>query len=198
MKARLAGRSVLLTGATGFVGKAVLGQILRELPDTEIAVLLRGDAERRLRDEVLASAPCEGLDGRRVHALSGDLGQEGLPDIGGVDVVIHCAASVSFEQPLDEALELNGKGPARLLGAVRQGGGDPYFVHVSTAYAAGQRTGLVLERPSGTAPSEPDLDIDAELDAGQAWRRDIEAESRLPEHLRRFVKEAERAIGPAG
>jgi len=81
---------------------------------------------------------------------------------------------------------------------VRKTGADPYFIHVSTAYAAGQRTGLVLERPSGTAPTEPWLDLNAELDAARTWRRDIEAESRLPEHQRRFAKEAHRAIGPAG
>ena len=56
----------------------------------------------------------------------------------------------------------------------------------------------MLERASGTAPSEPYLDLDAELDAARAWRRDIEAESRLPVHQHRFVKEAERAVGPAG
>ena len=56
----------------------------------------------------------------------------------------------------------------------------------------------MLERPSGTAPSEPWLDLDAELDAARAWRRDIEAESRLPLHQHRFVKEAQRAVGPAG
>src|SRR5262249_8832800 len=46
--------------------------------------------------------------------------------------------------------------------------------------------------------SEPDLDLEAELDAARAWRRDIEAESRLPLHQKRFVREAERAVGPAG
>src|SRR3954452_23910088 len=197
-KARLAGRSVLLTGATGFVAKALLGQVLRELPETEVTVLLRGDAEARLRDEVLTSAPCEGLDGSRVKAISGDLTSESLQAAQDVDIVIHCAASVSFEQPLDEALELNGKGPARLLEAVRKAGGDPYFVHVSTAYAAGQRTGLVLERPSGTAPSEPDVDLEAELAVANQWRRDLESESRLPLHQNRFVAEARRAMGPAG
>ena len=105
---------------------------------------------------------------------------------------------MSFEQPLDESLELNGRGPARLLRALRDAGADPYFVHVSTAYAAGQRHGLVLERPSGTAPAEPHLDLDAELDAARAWRRDIEAESRLPIHQHRFVREARREVGPAG
>ncbi len=172
--------------------------MLRELPETRVTVLIRGDAEQRLADQVLTSAPFEGLEPPRVAAVSGDVNSDDLQVPSGIDVVIHCAASVSFEQPLDEALELNGKGPARLLRALRDAGNDPYFIHVSTAYAAGQRTGLVLERPSGSAPSEPELDLDAELDAARAWRRDIEAESRLPVHQHRFVREAERAVGPAG
>ena len=133
-----------------------------------------------------------------MKTISGDLGREGLDVGSGIDIVIHCAASVSFEQSLDEALELNAKGPARLLQSVRDAGSDPYFIHVSTAYAAGMRTGLVLEKPSGTAPTEPWLDLNAELNAAKAWRNDIEAESRLPQHQHRFVAEAHRAIGPAG
>ena len=176
----------------------MLGQFLRELPDTRVILLLRGDAQHRLENEVLTSAPCEGLDAANVSAISGDVADDHMVIPAGIDTVIHCAASVSFEQSLDEALELNSKGPARLLQAVRNAGGDPYFVHVSTAYAAGARTGLVLEKPSGTAPSEPWLDLNAELDAAKAWRRDIEAESRLPVHQHRFVKEATRAVGPAG
>jgi fatty acyl-CoA reductase len=198
VRERLAGKRLLLTGASGFVGKAVLAQLLREVPEAQVTVLLRGDAPRRLRDEVLSSTPFADLDGGAVHAISGDLGGDGLEAAGGIDVVVHCAASVSFEQPLDESLELNGRGPARLLRALRDAGCDPYFVHVSTAYAAGQRHGLVLERPSGTAPAEPHLDLDAELAAAQAWRRDIEAESRLPIHQQRFVREARREVGPAG
>jgi alcohol-forming fatty acyl-CoA reductase len=171
---------------------------VRELPETRVTVLLRGDARERLQSQVLTTAPFEGLDARGVEAISGDLGSGELTIEGTYDIVIHCAASVSFENAMDEALELNGKGPARLLQAVRDAGNDPYFIHVSTAYAAGQRTGLVLERPSGTAPTEPWLDLDAELAAARKWRADIEAESRLPEHQQRFAKEAERAVGPAG
>jgi HAD superfamily hydrolase (TIGR01490 family) len=207
LRERLAGQALLLTGATGFLGRAVLATCLRELPELgRIVVLLRtGDdaaAGRRLRDEVLAGEAFEGLDGERVEALAGDVGVDGLGrtagGLAGIDVVVHCAASVSFEQALDEILELNGRGPARLLRALRADGSDPYVVHVSTAYAAGRRTGLVLERPSGTAPAEPPLDLDAELEAARAWRRDLEAESRLQEHQQRFVEEGKRQVGPAG
>jgi alcohol-forming fatty acyl-CoA reductase len=205
---RLAGKALLLTGASGFLGKAVLAQCLRELPDLErIVVVLRAEddraAARRLVDDVLSSPAFAGLDGERITALAGDVGAPGLgrgePDgLAGIDVVVHCAASVSFEQPLDEILELNARGPARVLQALRAARSDPHMVHVSTAYAAGRRTGLVLERPSGTAPAEPDVDLDAELEAARAWRRDLEAESRLPPRQRRLVAEAEQEVGPAG
>jgi HAD superfamily hydrolase (TIGR01490 family) len=197
LKESLSGKALLLTGASGFVGKAVLAQCLHELPETEVTVLLRGDARERL-DQILAGDIFEGLDGAGIGTLSGDLSDENLKGLGGIDVVIHCAAGVSFEQPLDEALELNSKGPARLLRSLRAAGSDPYFVHVSTAYAAGQRTGLVLERPSGTAPSEPDVDLEAELEVAKGWRKELESESRLPHNQNGFVAEARRAVGPAG
>jgi alcohol-forming fatty acyl-CoA reductase len=196
LRESLSGKTLLLTGASGFVGKAVLAQCLHELPETAVTVLLRGDAPRRLQ-QILEGEIFEGLDGSGVRAVSGDLATT-VPPIPGIDVVVHCAASVSFEQPLDDALELNSKGPARLLKALREAGNDPYVVHISTAYAAGQRTGLVLERPSGTAPSEPDVDLEAELAVASRWRIDLESESRLPLHQNRFVAEARRAVGPAG
>ena len=216
---RLAGKTVLLTGGSGFVGKAIIGALLRGAPEmTQLRLLLRGaddDAARlRLSDEVRASPafgePPHGerfdaaLSEGRIDALCGDVRLEDLGRtedddlLRGVDVLIHCAASVSFEQPLDEMLELNVLGPLHVTRAVVAAGSRPAIVHVSTAFAAGTRTGLVLERPSGQAPAEPDVDFDAELAAARAWRTEIEAESRRPEHQRRFVADAAHELGPAG
>ena len=215
---RLAGRAVLVTGASGFLGKAVVAVLLREAPDLrEIRLILRanGDeaAQERLRDEVVSSEAFEGVreaaetsvaDGR-LRAVAGDftaerLGRDDDDGLGGIDVAVHCAASVSFEEPLDEILDLNVLGALRLTHALREANGsaEPALVHVSTAYAAGMRTGLVLERRSGDAGEEPDVDLHAELDAARAWRSDLEAESRLPDHQNRFAREAARELGPAG
>ena len=71
----------------------MLGQILRELPDTQVVLLLRGDARKRLEDEVLTSAPCEGLDASRVSAINGDVADDNLTVPGQIDTVIHCAAT---------------------------------------------------------------------------------------------------------
>ena len=120
---RLADAKLLLTGASGFLGKAVLATWLREVPGSgTITLLLRAPdddaAHQRLVEQVLTSEPFAGgladeaLASGRLRALAADLAAEGLggldsQELAGTDVAIHCAASVSFEQPLDDILELN-------------------------------------------------------------------------------------------
>ena len=160
---RLAGRKLLLTGASGFVGKAVLATLLRSAPDIEqIVVLLRAPggatAADRLKgvlsNECFDDLPAEEirakLDSGRIRALRGDLEIDGLDEkpteaLTGIDTVIHCAATVSFEEALDDALALNAFGPARLLRRLRDSGSEPELVHVSTAYVADRQSGRVLE-----------------------------------------------------
>ncbi|KAE8751586.1 hypothetical protein FOCC_FOCC001833 [Frankliniella occidentalis] len=113
------GRSVLVTGVTGFVGKAIVEKLLRCCPDVErIYVLVRAkrgvDPRERiskvLRMDVFADLPVE-----RVTPVAGDVS---LPNLGlniedydavvsNVSVVLHSAATVSFVEPLPVAVLLN-------------------------------------------------------------------------------------------
>jgi nucleoside-diphosphate-sugar epimerase len=205
---RLAGRSILLSGASGFLGKAVLACLLRHAYEPSgVHLLLRAgsedEAEERLRGEVLGADAFAGLDGAalrariddgRLSAIVGDLREDGVAAPGalaGIDIVIHCAATVSFEEPLDDALQLNSLGPARLREALARDGSLPHFVHVSTAYVADRRRGEV---PEDGVPHQalPELDLAGLLELGDRWREEAEREAREERRARRFVRAAGR------
>ena len=66
-----------------------------------------------------------------------------------VDVVCHCAASITFDLPLEEAREINVEGTRAMLELARAAGARR-FVHVSTAYVAGTYSGGSPRTCSGT------------------------------------------------
>jgi nucleoside-diphosphate-sugar epimerase len=145
-------REVLLTGATGFLGMEVLARLL-ERTDRDVLCLVRaGDeeaAEARL-DGVLSTLYRDASPYRgRVRALSGDLTGGIRPPGRPVDVVCHCAASISFDMPIEEAREVNVEGTRAMLGLARAVGARR-FVHVSTAYVAGTHAGPFTEDMIGT------------------------------------------------
>lgn len=88
-----AGKYVLVTGTTGFVGKCVLEKILRDLPDVRIIFLLirrkKGKTlEERVNSEILSSPIFTRLRGEienfemyfweKVIPVAGDIGLDGL------------------------------------------------------------------------------------------------------------------------
>ena len=152
--------AILLTGATGFVGMAVLERLL-ERTDRPILTLIRAEsqaeADRRLETVLrsLTDEPERFTD--RVEAIHGDLTQPrlGLDPITrqriarGVNEIIHGAASVAFDLPLEQSREINVKGTQRVLAlataCATRGAGLRRLTYVSTAYVAGARSGLALE-----------------------------------------------------
>lgn len=131
--------SVLLTGATGFVGMEVLARLLSG--GEEVACLVRGDdPDARLAAtlDLMGVAPAER---ELARALPGGLDAP-IP-AADADVVVHCAASVSFALPLAEARRINVAGTARAVEAAMRA--DARLVHVSTAYVAGRARGRFAE-----------------------------------------------------
>jgi nucleoside-diphosphate-sugar epimerase len=144
---------VLLTGATGFLGMEVLARLL-ERSDHEVLCVVRAAdraaAEERL-DGVLAKLYRDASPYRdRVHALPGDLTSRVEAPDGEIDVVCHCAASITFDLPLDEAREINVDGTRTMLELARAAGARR-FVHVSTAYVAGTHAGPFTEDMLGSS-----------------------------------------------
>ena len=214
-----AGTRVLVTGASGFLGTALVAKILDSLPDVaEVLLVVRSKpgapAAERVQRRVLGSNAFDALRRRddwhwleqKVSTLDGDLRDDNLglsaddlAKLRHVDIVIHCAATVAFDAPVDEAFETNLLGPLRLLDALEAADANPRrVVHVSTAYVAGLVKGHVPEAPWTDTPGRPRLDWRAELAATKQSRASVEADSRTPERARRFTKDARRHTGPAG
>jgi fatty acyl-CoA reductase len=196
----LRGRRILLTGASGFLGTALLERLLVDVPVGRVDVVLRGDAAARLEAILAGSAfgPARhrlGADGlaalaaERLRPVPADLAAGPPPVADDVDLVIHCAATVSFDPPIDEAFRTNLVATTRLLEAAA---GRP-FLHVSTAYVAGLTRGVQREEPL-----ERRADWRAERDAALAARARAEEESRRPELLARLRARARAAAGRAG
>jgi thioester reductase-like protein len=129
--------AVLLTGATGFVGREILSRFL-ERDDRHIYALVRAATDADAAGRLSAHS--------RLTPVAGDIEQDGLglsPDSserlrGEVTTVLHCAASVSFDMPLEEQRSVNVEGTRRMLRFARTCPRLERFSYVSTAYVAGE------------------------------------------------------------
>jgi HAD superfamily hydrolase (TIGR01490 family) len=202
---RLAGTTVLVTGVTGFVGEALLHRLLSQVPDITIAPLVRPKgsttgadriaamlAKPIFSDVVEAAGGVEEVLRRRIRVVEGDLSDvPALP--ADLDAVVHCAGDVSFDPPVDEAFATNVVGTRHLLQRVAEVGHHVHYVHISTAYVAGRRRGVI---PEGSV--DHDIDLEAELAWGIGQRQVIEDRSRAVDMLAELQAKAERDHGRAG
>ena len=152
-------RCALVTGGSGFLG----GYVVRDLLEAgfgSVVVLMRGgdaaEAAQRLR-ALWWERPAQVAEvGRRVRVVCGDICSDylGLPAdeyealAGEVTHIVHAAAEIGVNETARRFGEVNVDGTCNVLlfaHACMQSGGLQRFVHVSTAYVAGVREGVVYE-----------------------------------------------------
>lgn len=217
----LAGKRIFITGTTGFLGTNLLERLLRSVPDCEIVLLVRpgkrSSVDQRVQREILKNDAFDrlrtelGKDGfaemtaRRITAVAGDVSRDGLgldevgrATLADCDIVIHSAATVSFDSPLDGAVEVNLLGPSRIAAVLNDMRVTPHLVAVSTCYVAGNRRGSAPEELVDQSPFFVGVDWRAEVDGARRARSDAEAQSRTPEKLAEFRARARKELGAAG
>lgn len=164
--ATLRGQRLLVTGATGFVGKVMLSMLLHRYPEIgKVFVLVRpgtgGTAEARFFGKVAGSRPFDPLreqHGARLDAflrekcvpIAGDvsapvcgLSEADLAALGPLRAVVNCAGLVDFNPSLELAVNVNALGARHAAELCRRTGAA--LVHVSTCFVAGNRSGVVFE-----------------------------------------------------
>ena len=222
----LGGKQFFVTGATGFLGTALVERLLRTVPDSRVVLLIRPGRRstpgQRAAKEILRNDCFDRLRQQhgerfetevaaRVVAVAGDvttdglgLDEEGMQLLSECDIVVHSAAAVSFDSPLDTAVEVNLLGPSRVAAAVAEARqlasehgrrGPVHYLPVSTAYVAGSHQGEAREDLLDGNPFTVNVDWRTEVAAARRQRGDLDAESRRPQRLASFSKEARGRVG---
>ncbi len=172
-----AGEKILVTGASGFLGQRIIQILLEKYPGAGLVVMLREkkglSIPERLRamvDRVAAPENREDALARIQVYPSDDISDErcGLSAedyraaARDLTRVIHSAATVRFDHPLDHARRVNVEGTRNVLELAEEAmkNGDlKSFTYIGTAFVAGEREGLARED---------------ELDVGQLFRNTYE------------------------
>ena len=218
--AALDGKRIAITGTTGFLGTALVERLLRSVPGCRLVLLirpgrrgvqsrldreiLRNDAFDRLRAD-MGKDEFEAMAAERVVPVAADvtkpglgLDDEGRAAVADCDIFIHSAASVSFDNPLDVAVNTNLCGPINLIETLHDLESTPHLVAVSTAYVAGTRKGDAFEELLTEGAYAVTIDWRNEIETARRARVRSEDESRTPKMLERFAKEAKDELGAAG
>ncbi|XP_017886873.1 putative fatty acyl-CoA reductase CG5065 [Ceratina calcarata] len=167
---------ILLTGATGFLGKAILEKLLRSCPRLDtIFILVRPKRNKTVdqrHKELLGNTIFDKIrtnDPALLNKVCPVKGDVTLPNLGlspedrhvleqRVNIVFHSAATVKFDEPLKVAVNLNAKGTERLLELCGNMKNLVSIVHISTAYSNANRD--YVEESIYTTKVKPSTVID--------------------------------------
>ncbi|KAM7266896.1 hypothetical protein ACFE04_009062 [Oxalis oulophora] len=168
----LHGKTILITGGTGFLGKLFIEKILRvQCNVKKLYVLIRPDDSKtcaqRLHHEVFAKdvfnllrekwgTRLNSFIAEKVIAVSGDISSEnlGVEDYTlreemwkDIDVIVNIAATTKFDERYDVSFDINTLGAFNVLSFAKKCLNTKILLHVSTAFVGDVRRSLLLEKP---------------------------------------------------
>jgi nucleoside-diphosphate-sugar epimerase len=161
----LRGKDILVTGATGFIGSRVALELVKA--GARVRALVRNAAKARV------------LGGAGISVVNGDMAEPAslASAIRGCQAVFHFAGTTNEFKPRAHFERVNVDG-TRLLAEAALGERVERFIHVSTVWVYGLRSGPGVCETSPCAPSGQAY-ADTKLEAERAVRRLID-EKGLP------------------
>ncbi|KAG5601378.1 hypothetical protein H5410_032748 [Solanum commersonii] len=161
------GKNILVTGATRFLAKALIEKMLRTTPKVNnIYILIKAKDEEaafhRLASEIVESKLFKYLEEMHGESYKLFIQNKLVPVVGNIyepnlrmdiittqqiaqeiDLIVNSAPS----QHLTRALDANVNGPRQLMMFAKKCNKLKLLMYYSTAYANGQREGMILEKP---------------------------------------------------
>lgn len=147
---------ILVTGGTGFLGTEICERLIRD-PGNKIYVLVRAGSEENAASRLKAcwqhSAELVRSIGMQVCPVTGDFTKPGL-DLQAdtartlqetVTCVYHSGAEIAFQKDEEAFVSANVAGTANMLAFAPGIRKLRRFIHISTAYVAGQTHGRIRE-----------------------------------------------------
>ncbi|KAL5697988.1 alcohol-forming fatty acyl-CoA reductase [Ranunculus cassubicifolius] len=205
----LENKSILITGATGFLAKIFVEKVLRVQPNVKkLFLIIRAkdikSAEKRLQDEVIGKDLFKVLKGKYGANFNSFISEKVSPVVGDIssinlgvsdhdlkeklwdeiDIIVSTAATTRFDERYDLALETNTMGAMNILDFAKKCVKLERLLHVSTAYVCGETSGLIMEKPlkmGETLNGVPGLDIGQELNILQEKKTELQARNATKE-----------------
>ncbi|KAF8781065.1 hypothetical protein HU200_001037 [Digitaria exilis] len=213
---RLRNRTVLITGATGFIAKLLVEKTLRLQPTVRRLYLLvrageQASATERVRSEIMRLQIFQPLREKyqehfsswfwdKVYPVAGDVSLKNL-GIGDAvlaedvlretDIIVHMAAAVNFRERYDTALAVNTMGVKHVIEIASRCTKLELLLLVSTAYVNGKESGIMLEKPLQQYRSydgQSDLDISGEMALAEAKLKELVCKNASEDNIRRAMK----------
>ncbi|KAL9236021.1 hypothetical protein vseg_010735 [Gypsophila vaccaria] len=213
----LGDKTILITGATGFIAKILVEKILRIQPNVKkLYLLVRAkdseSAKTRLQDEVIGKElfrvlreirgdNFDSFISEKITPVAGDTSCENLGLIDdllkedmfkNLDVVINVAATTKFEERYDVALGVNTMGPLNVVNFAKKCTNIKLLIHISTAYVCGEKGGLIPESPYTTGETlngVSGLDIETEKKLAEQLVSNLKVRDLPEKAVRQIMKQ---------
>ncbi|CAN4108084.1 unnamed protein product [Withania somnifera] len=197
----LKGKTIFITGVTGYLAKILTEKILRVQPNVKKLYLLirapdSNSAKKRFNDEVLKTdlfgvlreklgTNLHGFIEDKVFLVPGDIACDSLGISSEqkdemcreIDIIVNSAATTRFDERYDTAIGVNVLGAMHILKFSKQCSKLRMLLHISTAYVCGEKEGLILEKPLNygeTLNGISNLDIQVEQELVEEALKDLQ------------------------